>query len=230
MTNKALPNAAVLRCGGYAAIGMALCYISMAVIFFGLLAVPAELDGLGRLQYLQQEYGLVASGYGIGYLLFGVLLAILLQALRQVMPDNQSAIAGLAERFGSVWLVLMLAAGMAALIGLDMTFRLLDSKPEQALALYNTSNLLTNALGGGIELVGGLWVLLLSIAGLQQQRFAKALHLLGLVVGSLGILTVLHTVPYLKDAFGLLQLLWFIWLGIALLRWKAGKGHNAELS
>ena len=96
-----------------------------------------------------------------------MLLAILLQALRQALPDSQSAIAGLAERFGNVW------------------------------------------------------VLLLSIAGLQQQRFAKALHLLGLIVSSLGILTVLHTVPYLKDAFGITQLIWFIWfiwLGITLLR------------
>lgn len=39
-----------------------------------------------------------------------------------------------------------------------------------------------------------------------------------LVVGSLGILTVLHTVPYLKDAFGISQLIWFIWLGVVLLR------------
>lgn len=96
-----------------------------------------------------------------------------------------------------------------------------DSEPEPALALFNSRNLITEALGGGIELVGGLWVLLLSIAGLQQQRFAKALHLLGLIVGSLGILTVLHTLPYLKEAFGLLQLIWFIWLGFALLRVKS---------
>jgi hypothetical protein len=223
MTTQALSSPVLIRAGGIAAIGMALCYISVAVIFFGLLAVPPGLDSLGRLQYLQQEYSLVASGYAIGYLLFGVLLAILLQALRQALPDSQSAIAGLAERFGNVWLVLMMASGMAALIGLDMTFRLVDSEPEQALALFNSRNLITEALGGGIELVGGLWVLLLSIAGLQQQRFAKALHLLGLIVGSLGILTVLHTVPYLKDAFGITQLIWFIWLGISLLRAKQQK-------
>lgn len=231
MTSKALPNPAVLHIGGYAAIGMALCYISMAVIFFGLLTVPSGLDSLGRLQfYLQQQYLLVSIGYGIGYLLFGVLLAILLQALRLAMPQNRSAIAALAERFGNVWLVLMLASGMVALVGMNMTLRMLDNSTEQALALYNTSNLLTNALGGGIELVGGLWVLLLSIAGLQQQRFAKALHLLGLVVGSLGILTVLHTVPYLKDAFGLLQLIWFIWLGVVLLGSGTGKHTSSALS
>lgn len=231
MHNSTTSGLAIVKAGGCAAIGMALCYISVAVIFFGLLAAPAGLDNLGRLQfYLQQEYLLVAIGWGIGYLLFGVLLAILLQALRQAMPPNPSGIAALAERFGNVWVVLMLASGMVALISMDMTLRLLDTSAEQALALYNTGNLLTNALGGGIELVGGLWVLLLSIAGLQQQRFAKALHLLGLIVGSLGILTVLHTVPYLKDAFGITQLIWFIWLGVSLLRWEASKGNGAGLS
>lgn len=230
MDNSTTSGVALLKTGGWAAIGMALCYISVAVIFFGLLAVPAGLDSLGRLQfYLQQEYMLVAIGWGIGYLLFGLLLAIVLQALRQAIPQNQSAIAALAERFGNIWVVLMMASGMVALISMDMTLRLVDSSPEQAVALYNTSNLLTNALGGGIELVGGLWVLLLSIAGLQQQkRFGKALHLLGLLVGSLGILTVLHTVPYLKDAFGLSQLVWFIWLGVLLVTADSGRQYSAE--
>ncbi|HEY9043460.1 MAG TPA: hypothetical protein VIN66_14855 [Rheinheimera sp.] len=218
MAHQISNNTTLLRSGGLAAIGMALCYIAMAVIFFGMLSIPAGLDSAGKIQYLQQHHLLVASGYGIGYLLFGVLLAIVLQALHQVFASSPTALFRLAERFGNVWLVLMLASGMVALIGLQMVFRLMESDPQQALALYNTRNLLTEALGGGIELVGGLWVLLLSISGLQQQRLGKALHVLGLVVGALGILTVLHTLPYLKDAFGITQLIWFIWLGISLLR------------
>lgn len=206
---------------------MALCYIIVAVIFFGLLSVPADSGIIAKIEYLQQEYIWVASGYGVGYLLFGALLVMLLQALRQALPDKQSTAAGLAERFGNVWVVLMMAAGMAALIGIDMTLRLVERAPEQAIALYHTRNLLTEALGGGIELVGGLWVLLLSIACLQQQRFTRALNILGLIVGSLGILTVLHTVPYLKDAFGLLQLIWFIWLGVTLFRAGTGKSRGA---
>ncbi|WP_240783670.1 hypothetical protein [Rheinheimera aquimaris] len=218
MTNLISNNTTLLRSGGIAAIGMALCYVAMAVIFFGMLSMPQGLDTAGKIQYLQQHHLLVASGYGIGYLLFGVLLAILLQTLQQVFANRPSALFRLAERFGNVWLVLMLASGMVALIGLQMVFRLMESDPQQALALYNTRNLLTEALGGGIELVGGLWVLLLSISGLQQQRLGKAFHLLGLVVGVLGILTVMHTLPFLKDAFGVTQLIWFIWLGISLLR------------
>ncbi|MDP4537023.1 hypothetical protein Q3O60_12545 [Alkalimonas collagenimarina] len=125
----------------------------------------------------------------------------------------------MADRFGGIWVMLMMASGMTYLIGLDRLFHLVSI--DQVQALYHSIWLITNALGGGIELVGGLWVLLLSIAGLKQKWLPKALHLLGLVIGTLGILTVLHAVPYLKDAFGLLQIVWFIWLGVALLRVNA---------
>ncbi|GAB58741.1 hypothetical protein RNAN_1729 [Rheinheimera nanhaiensis E407-8] len=218
MTNPISNNTALLRFGGLAAIGMALCYVAIAVIFFAMLSMPQGLDTAGKIQYVQQHHLLVASGYGIGYLLFGVLLAIVLQALQRVFANTSSAVAALAERFGNVWLVLMMASGMVALIGLQMVFRLMETDPQQAIALYNTRNMLTEALGGGIELAGGLWVLLLSISGLQQHRLGKGLHVLGLVVGALGILTVMHSLPYLKDAFGITQLIWFIWLGISLLR------------
>lgn len=219
MRDKTIASPAILQAGGVAAFSMALCYISVAVIFFGLITLPPDLDSLGRLQYyLHQEYMLVSIGYGIGYLLFGLLLAILLQALRQAIAEPQSALAGLAERFGNVWLVLMMASGMVALLSMEMTLRLLDTSTEQALALHNTYQLLTNALGGGIELVGGLWTLLLSMAGLKHNIFPKLLHSLGIIVGSLGIATVLHTLPYLKDAFGITQFIWFIWLGVTLLR------------
>ena len=208
----------IVRLGGVASLGMALCYLSMYVIFFGLISVPAGLDTLGRIQYLQQNHLLFAISYSVGYLLFGVFLATTLQALQHALPDKNSALAGLAERFGGIWVMLMMASGMTYLIGLDKVFQLFRIDPVQAQALYHSVWLITNALGGGIELVGGLWMLLLSMAGLKQKWFPKALHLLGLLIGALGIMTVLHNLPYLKDAFGLLQLVWFSWLGVMLIR------------
>lgn len=215
------PSSAMVRLGGLAAIGMALCYLSMFIIFFGLISVPAGLDTLELIYYLQQGRLLFAVSYSVGYLLFGVLLAITLQALQKALPDKNAALASLADRFGGIWVMLIMASGMTYLIGLDRLFHLVSMDPVQAQALYHSIWLITNALGGGTELVGGLWVLLLSIAGLKQKWLPKALHLLGVVIGALGILTVLHTVPYLKDVFGLLQMIWFIWLGVALLRVNA---------
>jgi hypothetical protein len=67
------------------------------------------------------------------------------------------------------------------------------------------------ALGGaGGELLGGLWVLLLSVVTLRTRAFPRLVSLLGLVIGVFGLISV---VPPLHDAgigFGLLQIVWFV--------------------
>jgi len=63
-------------------------------------------------------------------------------------------------------------------------------------------------------------MLLISIAALKTHRLPKTLNILGLVIAALGILSV---VPLFKDfaiGFGLGQIVWFIWLGIQMLRNK----------
>lgn len=216
-------STATLWAGGLAAMGMALCYISMAVIFFGILSAPQGIDTLGLIQYLQTQHQLISIAYSIGYLLFGVLLALVVQVTQQALPDQHTTLAGLADRFGGIWVMLMMATGMTYLLGLDRIFNLASSDSVQAEALYHSAWLVTNALGGGIESVAGLWVMLYSVSGLQQQQFSKAMHILGLSVGTFGILTVLHRLPYLTEAFGLLQLIWFVWLGVALIRHRKAK-------
>jgi hypothetical protein len=77
----------------------------------------------------------------------------------------------------------------------------------------------TEGLGGsGGELLGGLWVLLVSVAALRTGGLPKVLKWLGVAIGTAGVLSV---VPVLKDlayGFGLLQIVWFVWLGIVMLR------------
>ena len=74
------------------------------------------------------------------------------------------------------------------------------------------------ALGGGNEIVGGLWVLLLSWAALTSDKLPKLLNYLGVLIGLAGILTAVPTFGVLMDVFGLGQIVWFAWLGIVMLR------------
>ena len=205
------------RCCGIAAIGMALCYLTMALIFFGFLSQPEQADPLQKIQYLAQHHLLVAMGYATGYLVFGFLLAVMVIALPHQLPKPKSALVQIASLFGKVWVVLMMASGMIALVGLNRSISLTDIDPTLAITLFHLTGLMTDALGGGIELVGGLWILLFSIAGLKQQPKRAKLHWLGLFTGSFAVLTVFHTLPYLKEAFGLSQLVWQLWFGIVLL-------------
>jgi hypothetical protein len=73
-------------------------------------------------------------------------------------------------------------------------------------------------LGGGIEVPGGLWVLLVSIAGLRGATLPRQLHYLGVGNGLAGILTIVPGVELFAVVFGLGMLAWFAWVGVALLR------------
>jgi hypothetical protein len=82
-------------------------------------------------------------------------------------------------------------------------------------------------LGGGTEIVGGLWTLLISWAALRSGGLPRSLNNAGLVVGMAGILSA---VPALGEAavmvLGLGQIVWFAWLGLAMLR--SGPGAAVE--
>jgi hypothetical protein len=72
-----------------------------------------------------------------------------------------------------------------------------------------------------VEVVGGVWVLLLSAAALRNGGLPRTFSYFGLLVGAAGVITV---IPMLGETgamvFGLTQIVWFAWLGIALLRSK----------
>jgi len=59
---------------------------------------------------------------------------------------------------------------------------------------------------------------LVSWAALRAGNFPKAMNYFGAAIGVAGILTIIPTLKVLQDVFGLTQIVWFIWLGIIMLR------------
>ena len=74
--------------------------------------------------------------------------------------------------------------------------------------------------GAGGELLGGLWVFLISLVANKSKGLPKLLNWLGFLIGVSGLLSI---IPLLHDVgmiFGILQIFWLIWLGIVLLKSK----------
>ena len=74
------------------------------------------------------------------------------------------------------------------------------------------------ALFERVEVVGGIWVLLVAWAALLTGRLPRALNYLGVVAGMAGVLTLFPALEVLGIGFRLGEMVWLTWLGIFVLR------------
>lgn len=164
------------------------------------------------------------------YVVFGIALVVLAAALHERLRTHSPALLQVATAFGLIWAGFVIASGMVASVGLESVSALHAGNPEQALSLWLAVGAVQLGLGGGVEIVGGLWVLLISIAALRSGEFGKALSALGLVVGAAGLLTIAPPLADLGTVFGLGQIPWFVCLGCVLLRRPAAAGPLEPMS
>ena len=74
------------------------------------------------------------------------------------------------------------------------------------------------ALVGRVEIVGGIWILLVTWGALLAGRHPRALNYLGVVVGMAGVLTVVPALGVLGIGFRLGEIVWYVWLAIVWFR------------
>jgi hypothetical protein len=204
------------RIGGVAALLEAAIYISAFIFFGAFWAFPVDADSAQKLAFLADNQAVLSIVNLTMYVLFGFFLAVLVLALHDQLKVNTPVLSQFAAVFGVIWVGLVIASGMLANAGLGAAIELSARDPEQAMIVWRTINYVVEGLGGGNEVVGGLWVLLLSIAALKGDRFPTALNYLGLFIGAAGILTI-YPAEVLTEIFGLGQIVWFAWLGIVML-------------
>jgi hypothetical protein len=204
------------RIGGIAALCEAAIYI-VAFVFFGAFwDYPGNTDDAQKLIFLTNNQLVLSIVNLTMYVAFGLLLAVLVLALHERMKNTAPVLSQLASLFGIVWVGLVIASGMIANVGLDAVIDLSAKNAEQAMELWIIINTIVEGLGGGNEVVGGLWVLLLSVAGLKIIELPKLLNCFGLFIGSVGVFTI-YPAEILTEIFGLGQIIWFSWLGMVML-------------
>lgn len=213
------------RIGGIAAIAEAVIYIS-AFIFFGTSwHYPSNENTVTQLAYLAEHQFSYTAITFIMYVLFGVILAVLTLALYERLKHKSPVIMQIATIFGVIWVGLVIASGMISNVGLGIIIKLSINEPEKAMTMWGTISAIVQGMGGGNEVVGGIWVLLLSIAALKNNEpFNKSfnasftlLNFFGLLVGMAGILTI-YPAEVLTAIFGIGQIVWFLGLGFVMLK------------
>jgi len=153
------------------------------------------------------------------YLVNAVFLALLTLALTWRLKTGAPALALAAACFGLFWTVLVFASGFITLYGWEVIARLSATDPAQAATLRLVVDTVTIGIDHSDRFLGGLWVLLSSWAALRTGQLPRPLNFLGLVMGVAGIVS--SAAPALNElgyAFGLTIIVWWIWVGIVLLR------------
>lgn len=198
----------------------ALAYIVGFAVMLTLLSPEnaGEMTATDRLAFNIEHQAVLAAWNLFIYVIFGIFLVVLVNALHARLQHQSPCVISTASIFGCIWAGLVIASGMIANIALDRVAGLFATEPELALEIWQAVAVVQDALGGGVEVVGGLWVLLLSWVALRHDALPRALNLLGLLVGIAGILTMLPGLGELGAVFGLGQIPWFIWLGVFMLR------------
>ncbi len=211
------------KMGGIAALYEAVAYVLGMLFFIFIVDYSGVVDPVQKVALLVDNLAGMYIITLIIYVIFGVFLVVLTLALHERLQANAPVVMQTATAFGLIWAGVVIAGGMIFNIGTGVVVDLYSTDPTQAATVWLAIDAVFNGLGGGVEILGGLWVLLVSWAALQTGGLPRTLNYLGLVVGGAGILTI---VPALGEPggimFGLGQIVWFIWLGMVMLRRTPG--------
>lgn len=205
--------------GGFAALYMAVAYLVGIVLFLVVLDYPSITDPAQKVALNVDKQMIVFSSNLLLYVFFGVALVAFSLALYNRLKSGAPALMQAATAIGLIWAGSLIASGMVANAGLAAIVPLYAIDPTQAALTWQGIESVANGLGNANgEILGGLLTLLVSLAALRAGGLPKALNILGLLVGAAGILSILPGLTGLIEVYGLSKIIWFVLLGIVLLR------------
>lgn len=207
------------KMGGVAALYEAVAYVLGIVFFIFLVDSSSVVDPVEKVALLVDNQALMYLITLIIYVIFGVFMVVLSLALHERLKAGSPAMMQTATAFGLIWAGVVIASGMIYNIGMGTVIDLYGTDPAQAATVWLAISSVFDGIGGGVEVLGGLWMLLISWVALKTGKLSKALNYIGLVIGLAGIITVVPALGELGGMiFGLGQIVWFLWVGIIMLR------------
>jgi hypothetical protein len=209
------------KMGGIAALYEAAVYVLGMVFFLLVVDYPSVVDPVEKVALLVDDQAIIYIMYLLLYVGSGIFLVVLALALYERLKAGSPAIMQIATAIGLIWACVVIASGYVYNMGIDTVVDLYGTDPAQAVTVWLAIESVADGLGGVRgEILGGIWVLLASWAALRAGGLPRVLNYLGVVIGVAGILSA---VPALSELglgiiFALGQIVWFIWLGIVMLR------------
>lgn len=207
------------RMGGIAALYEAIAYIVGMIGFLLVVDVSGVADPVQRVALMADNQAFLHIMHLLIYVVWAFFLVVLALALYDRLKAGSTAMVQTATVFALIWAGVIIAAGTIYIAGMGNVVELYSEDPAQAATIWLAIDSVFAGLGGSNELLGGIWILLIGWAALRGGELPKVLNYLGVVVGVAGILSI---IPVLAEilifVFALGQIVWFVWLGIIMLR------------
>lgn len=221
---------ALHKFGGIAALYLAAGYIMGMIGFLGVVDVASVADPVQQVALMADNLAFLYILHLLTYVVWGIFMVVLTLAFYERLKAGSPAIVQTATVFGIFWGCVIILSGMIHNAGMQNVVDLYGKDPTQAGTVWLTIDSVLGGLAGSNEVIGGIWILLVSWAALQTGELSRVLNYLGVLVGVAGIISI---VPALGELFiyifALGQIVWFIWLGIVMLRSNPGKTVTNEL-
>jgi hypothetical protein len=212
------------KIGGIAALYEAAAYIVGMIGFLTVVNVSSVADPIQQVALMADNLAFLYILHLFVYVVWGIFMVILTLALYERLKAGSPAIAQTATVFGLFWGCVIIIGGMIHNVGMQNVVDLYGKDPTQAGTVWLTIHSVFAGFAGANETIGGIWILLLSWAALRTGALSKVLNYLGVVIGVAGIISIVPAVAEIFiTIFALGQIVWFIWLGIVLLRRNPGK-------
>lgn len=210
----------ILRYGALASLGCATTFVFGFILLLTQLMPYIDLQSKPEeaVKFVCVHHTLLSIWNFVIYILFGVLLTVLGIALYHRLSPVNPFLSQLGTAFGLVWVASVIGSGMLANVGLTRVTELAPVHPEMAHSLWLTIITIKEGLGGGNEIIGGLWVLLVSVTMWRNRIYSKALSITGIIAGVAGTLSTISPLSDLGAVFGLLLIIWFVYLGFLMMR------------
>jgi len=221
-------SAQQLKVGGLGALYLAAAYVVAMLYFLVFVKYTDVVDPVEKVNAIVANHGGLRVMNLVSYEVFGIVLAILALSLHGRLRSGAPVLAQAGAVVGCIWATMLVASGLVNSAGGAAVVALHATNPAQAVATWQAIEPVADGLGSANgELLGGLWVLLVSVAALRSSVFPKALNWSGIVVGVAGVASMVPVLAAGAYVFGLLQIVWFVWLGIVLLRTTSRRGVPA---
>jgi len=205
------------RAGGVAALYLALAYLAAMPYFLVVVDYPGATTVADKVALVVDNYSSMYAMYLATYVFFGIVLGVLVFALYDRLRAFAPSTMRIATAVGLLWSFALVTSGMVFNYGMTSIVSLADTDLTQARVAWQAIEPVAQGLGGaGGEVLGGVWVLLVSWVALRSGALSKALGWLGIAVGTLGLVSIVPPLHEAAYAFGLLQIVWFVWLGVTM--------------